>query len=135
MATIQLTRKKEFQAALRDYQVFVDHQKIGSIANHETKEFSIAPGRHQIAVKIDWCSSPVQDITLSEEQTIDITVEGAVHHGWLYKILLCFIFLEFVYMGIIDKDFTGFSLIPLILYYSYYFTLGRNKYLILSVTQ
>ena len=133
MATLRLTRKKEFNASLRDYQVFIDNQKIGSIANHETKEFSIAPGRHQIAVKIDWCSSPVQDITLSEEQTIDITVEGAVHHGWLYKIFLCFIFLEFVYMGLMDKDFTGLSFIPLILYYIYYLTLGRNQYLILSV--
>jgi hypothetical protein len=64
MATIQLTRKKEFQAAVRDYQIYVDNQKIGSIANHETKEFAISPGRHQIAVKIDWCSSPNIDFEL-----------------------------------------------------------------------
>ena len=133
MATIQLTRKKEFQAAVRDYQVYVDNQKIGSISNHETKEFAIAPGRHQIAVKIDWCSSPNIDFELSDNQTISMNVEGILHHGWLYKIFLCFIFLEFVYMGIMDKDFSGFSLIPMILYYIYYLTFGRNKYLILSV--
>jgi hypothetical protein len=65
----------------------------------------IAPGRHQIVVKIDWCSSSIQSVEVSEDDTSSMTVVGAVHHGWLYKIFLCLIFLEFVYLGLMDRDF------------------------------
>lgn len=38
MAAIQLKRKKEFQSSIRNYQVFVDNKKIGTILPGYDKE-------------------------------------------------------------------------------------------------
>jgi hypothetical protein len=138
MATIQLKRNKEFQSGLRDYQVFVDNEKIGTIGNNETKEFSVPIGQHQMVVKIDWCSSQIFNVDLADGETQNIQVEGAVHKGWWYKIFISLIFVEFIYIGITNTDFTRLlsfpiSFIPIILYYLYYVTIGRKKYLILSL--
>ena len=133
MATIQFKRKKEFQSSIRDYQVFIDNEKIGTIRNNETKEFTVLPGHHQLVVKIDWCSSPVFNIDLAEGETKKILVDGALHQGWWYKIFFALIFVEFIYVVIANNDFTSISFIPIILYYLYYVTLARNKYLRLSI--
>ena len=137
MATIQLKRNKEFQSSLRDYLVFIDNEKIGTIGNNETKEFTVPSGQHQMVVKIDWCSSPIFNVDLADGETQNIQVEGTVHKGWWYKIFFSLIFLEIIYVAITDTDFTRVlsfpvSFIPIILYYLYCITIGRNKYLALS---
>lgn len=133
MATIQLTRKKEFQASSRKYQVFINDEILGTISNNETKKFTVVPKRYRMVVKLDWCSSPIISFNLAEGETKCIQVEGILHKGLWYKICLCFIFLEFIYVAVRETDFSGLSVIPLLLYYLYFFTLGRNKYLTVTV--
>lgn len=135
MATIQLKRKKEFQSSIRNYQVFVDNKKIGTIRNDETKEFAILPGHQQLVVKIDWCGSPVFNIDLADGETKMIQVESTLHQGYWYKIFFYLIFVEFIYAVVADADFTSISFLPIVFYYLYHVTLGRNKYLRLSIVK
>ena len=41
----------------RAYRVFIDDAKVGKIKSGETKVFQVSPGRHDLQLKIDWCSS------------------------------------------------------------------------------
>ena len=137
MATIQLKRKKEFQSSVRDYQVFIDNNKIGTIRNNETKNFTISPGNHNMVIKIDWCSSPIFTFDIADGETINLQVEGEMHKGWLFKILCFIVLVEVIYVGVSDSEFTRIlfvpvSFIPIFLHMIYYFTLGRNKYLTIS---
>jgi hypothetical protein len=56
-ATITLSRGTGYADRLRAYRVMLDGEEIGRIGNAETKSFSVAPGQHHLALKIDWCSS------------------------------------------------------------------------------
>ena len=58
MAKIKLQRTSENKNRLGDYQIYIDGQKIGTIANGETKEFETNNGQHSLVAKIDWSSSP-----------------------------------------------------------------------------
>jgi hypothetical protein len=40
MATIKIQRTTEYNNRLRDYNIFIDEQKVGTIANGETKDFA-----------------------------------------------------------------------------------------------
>lgn len=67
MATIKLQRTSEYINRMRDYHILIDGQKVGTIANGETKEFETTNGQHSLIAKIDWCSSP--EINLNIDQS------------------------------------------------------------------
>lgn len=50
---------------LRTYRVLIDGSDVGGIRRKEVKTFDIAPGRHQVRLKLDWCSS--REITIELE--------------------------------------------------------------------
>jgi hypothetical protein len=76
---------------LRDYRVILDGQEIGRIGNGETKSFTIASGQHQIAVKIDWCSSNELTFSLSPDGSLvfqcDSKLRGLRLLGAIYYVL------------------------------------------------
>lgn len=66
MATLTISRESAFADRLRAYAVMLDGKKIGDLGNGETKSFVIEPGQHTLALKIDWCGSPVLAFTASD---------------------------------------------------------------------
>lgn len=51
MATIIINRTSEYLNRLRDYGVYIDGKKVGTIANGETKEFNVSTGQHSVFMK------------------------------------------------------------------------------------
>ncbi|MBS1783052.1 MAG: hypothetical protein JSS78_08290 [Bacteroidetes bacterium] len=69
MATLRIQRNNEFINKARNYCIYVDGQKAGTIANGETKDFIVTSGQHQVVAKIDWCSSPTIFVNATDADT------------------------------------------------------------------
>lgn len=66
-----LTREaSKWEDKARAYRVFVDGVKIDEIRDGETKQFDLPEGEHSLVLKIDWCSSRVQEVTVEKGKTV-----------------------------------------------------------------
>jgi hypothetical protein len=73
MGNLIISREKIFwQDSMRDYLIFVDGNKLGSIANGAEVTLSIEPGQHTVQLKIDWCSSPTLAIPMADGQDVTL---------------------------------------------------------------
>jgi hypothetical protein len=57
----------------RTYKVFIDDQAVGAIRRKETKTFEVPPGKHQIHLEIDWCSSRRVSVELPPGEEVKLT--------------------------------------------------------------
>src|SRR5438105_10701211 len=55
----------------RSYTVLVDDQKVGKLRRGEEGEFSVAPGKHRLRLKIDWKDSAEWGVTLAAGEVGD----------------------------------------------------------------
>ena len=65
---IKLKRASCFPDRLRAYKVILDGKMIGKIKNGEELEFNSPAGKHQLCLKIDWCSSNTIDFEMQGSQ-------------------------------------------------------------------
>jgi hypothetical protein len=132
MATIKIQRTSEYINLLRNYRLFIDGQKIGTIANGKTKEFEITAGRHSIVGKIDWCSSPELTFDINDNDTKTLLIGGFKNSNWIMPITIGVIVLCFGLSYALDSDYILLLIIPTFLIMSYYLTIGRKNYLSLT---
>ena len=129
MPTIIFKRTSEYNNRLRDYQLFIDGKKIGTIANGQTKEFETTSGQHNVVAKIDWCSSPEIPVTLSDADKKEFIVGGFKNGNWIMPIAMGIIGLHFILRLAFNFDYVIFLIIPAFMLLVYYLTVGRKKYL------
>jgi hypothetical protein len=55
-----------YQDRMRDYIVLVDGSERGRVGNDAEVRVDVAPGRHRVQLKIDWCGSPAIDVDVAE---------------------------------------------------------------------
>jgi len=58
-AMVRIKRNSGYVDSLREYEIFVDGDKIGEIQDGGVFEFDISQGEHEIYLKIDWGRSNV----------------------------------------------------------------------------
>jgi hypothetical protein len=68
--TIQLERSTAYTDKLRAYKVTVDGTEVGTIKQGTTESFPVAPGSHDVQLKLDWAYSPIL--------TVDVPPGGTV---------------------------------------------------------
>jgi hypothetical protein len=134
MATIKIQRTSEYNNRMRDYKIFVDGQQVGTISNGQTKEFTILAGRHRVAARIDWCSSPDVSITVQDNETKNLKVGGFKNGNLLMPLGLGIIVLHFILKSMMGFNYAIFLVVPIFLLLVYYLTIGRKKYLTLIET-
>lgn len=132
MATIKIQRTSEYINLLRDYRLFIDGQKIGTIANGKTKEFEITSGQHSIVAKIDWCSSPELTFDLSDTDTKTVLIGGFKNGNWIMPLTILIIVLCLVLSYAVDSDYILLPVIPTFLIMIYYLTIGHKNYLTMT---
>ncbi len=90
-ASIRLSRGSGYADRLRGYRVLLDGAEIGRIGNGETKSFPVAPGKHQLALKVDWCGSNEVSFSVSSGDSLaflcDSTLRGFSVWAALYYVL------------------------------------------------
>lgn len=78
-ATLQLSREHTVMAELHPspFQIALDSEPIGSIANHETFETPIAPGRHTLRVNAGRYTSKRRTFEAAEGEVVSFRCHGA----------------------------------------------------------
>lgn len=69
-STLELQRASTYTDRVRAYRVLVDGEEVGRIKNATTETFPIAPGPHEVQLKIDWAYSPPLAIDASPGGTV-----------------------------------------------------------------
>ncbi|PQO94040.1 hypothetical protein C5614_22205 [Massilia phosphatilytica] len=70
MAELIVRRRAAWwQDRMRDYIVLVDGSECGRVGNDAEVRVHVAPGRHRVQLKIDWCGSPAVDVDVPEGAT------------------------------------------------------------------
>jgi hypothetical protein len=132
MTTIQITRPKEWQNRIRKYHIYVDNEKVGEVANGETKDFLITPGQHTVVAKIDWCSSPEFSHNYSSDEIQYLKVSSNKIMKWLPLLVFPILILNLFFRKLINPDYIMFLFVPVLLVVIYMLTFGRRKYLTLK---
>jgi hypothetical protein len=135
MATIILNRTSEYVNRLRNYGVYIDGKKVGTIANGETKDFVVTPGHHSIVTKIDWCSSKTINFDISNDELKEFRVGGFKNAKWLVPTGLIVIVLSYIVNLRYGFEYLFYLVVPAFLLLVYYLTVGRKRYLTLTETK
>jgi hypothetical protein len=56
-ATLRVTRINQWISRFRRFRILLNGDVIGQVRNASVAEFEIAPGQHDLQVKIDWVAS------------------------------------------------------------------------------
>lgn len=132
MPIIIISRTSEYNNRLRDYQLFLDGAKIGTISNGETKEFETTSGQHTILAKIDWCTSPEISLQLNQTGIKKLLVGGFKNGKIIMPLAMGAFALHFILRLAFNFNYTIFLMVPASILTVYYVTFGRKKYLTLS---
>ena len=135
MATIILNRTSEYVNRLRNYGVYIDGKKVGTIANGDTKEFNVSPGQQSIVTKIDWCSSQTVTFDISNDEVKNFKVGGFKNAKWLMPTALIVIVLSYIVNLKYGFEYLFYLVVPAFLLLVYYMTVGRKRYLTLTETK
>jgi hypothetical protein len=131
MAKLRIERSSELNNKARDFGLYVNGDKIGTISNGETKEFDLKPGKHQLMAKIDWCQSQTLEFDLPEDKTQTVRLTG-FKYGNVIIPFFALIFLSYYVLKVafnIDLFFLIFVGLAVFLYPMYFITLGRKRYI------
>ncbi|MES2332121.1 MAG: hypothetical protein V4539_21105 [Bacteroidota bacterium] len=132
MGTIKIQRTSEYNNLLRDFGIYIDGQKVGTIAHGETKEFPVTPGPHIIYSKIDWCSSPQIPFEITGDGNKVFKVGGFKNGNWIIPLALGIIILDYALSTLFGISYLFYLIVPGFLLLVYYLTIGRKRYLSLS---
>ena len=62
----------------REWQIVIDGNVVGSIANDETVEVPIEPGRHTLRLSSRWHSSPERSFDATEGEMVSFSCRAAM---------------------------------------------------------
>ena len=132
MATIKITREKEWFNRSRIFEIHLDGKRIDYISNGETKQFEIAAGQHKLRAKMERWGSRYVDFTIFNNETKSFSI--ATNRGLLISFFIILIggFLLQIFLQKIHKTEHVYKFIftiiltPLAIYS---LTLGRYTYL------
>jgi hypothetical protein len=69
-AQITVRRTTNYPDRLRAYKVRVDGVVVGSIHARKSATVCIAPGRHSLVIRIDWCGSEQIDFDAQSDEHV-----------------------------------------------------------------
>jgi len=77
-AAIVLTRARGgWRDRARRYDVMIDGQEVAKVRHGQRLELPVAPGRHEVFLKIDWCRSPIVTVDAQPGEVIQLFCEPA----------------------------------------------------------
>ena len=132
MAIIKIQRTNDYINAVRNYRLFIDGKKIGTLNNGQIKDFEIPSGRHSIVAKIDWCSSPEVTFEINDNDSKTFLVGAIKNWKWIMPLIMVICTLTLILPHTPYSYYKLFLLLPIFLFLLYYLTFGRKKYLTLK---
>ncbi|HMJ47421.1 MAG TPA: hypothetical protein VK498_08825 [Ferruginibacter sp.] len=133
METIRIERTNEYINRWRDYEIYIDGKKIGTISNGETKDFDLAVGEHTLFCKVDWAGSTRITFNIGINEIKTFKVAGFKYAKWIMPVAFLISLLLFFpnFLGS-NYKYVLWMLTPVALLLIYYATIARSKYLTLT---
>jgi len=133
---IILSRRSEWINRSRNITVYIDGNEAGRIRNGSTEEFLVSPGSHQLQCRIAWYSSPVIVVNMEPQEVEYLVVKSGMKYYWpLFFLLLAGVLLNLLFTYRRDERpwwmllVQTLLILPALVYFLYYMTAGRKKYL------
>jgi hypothetical protein len=76
LASITIVRTAAYADRLRDYTIELDGQVLGEMAEGETSTYEVAPGRHQLEARVDWCGSQRVAFSVAADEDVKFVVSS-----------------------------------------------------------
>lgn len=135
MSKIIITRSSEWSNRARAVAIYLDDEKLGTVANGAVETFEVPPGLHKLRAKMDWCGSREEVFTIHEGETKYFKLSG-----FKYSTIIMPAFSIILVLHLLLKNFAGikwviWAVIPFFLVMLYYITIGRKDYLLLKPAQ
>jgi len=64
---IRIKRDTGYADKIRAYKIILNGDVVGKIKDGEQVEIDVAPGNHQLKMKIDWCGSNIVEFEMNEK--------------------------------------------------------------------
>lgn len=62
---VRIKRDSGYADRIRAYKVVLDGKVVGEIKNGQKLDFDVAPGKHRLNLKIDWCRSNIVEFEMA----------------------------------------------------------------------
>jgi len=132
MATVVVQRSRTYINRFRQIDLYMDGQKVGSIANGQALSFAIPPGPHTLQAKLDWWSSPVKTFT-AVEGTTTFSLDGFRQHRVVMVSLLVLSMGHLFMQAVFRSDVLIYILMPGLMLLAGFLIVGRHRYLSLDL--
>lgn len=80
-ALIRITRTSQYANKFRAYSIRIDGVKTGKIKDGETFTHAVAPGKHIVQARIDWCRTKPIQVAVESGGQVNLEV-GCYTAGW-----------------------------------------------------
>lgn len=128
MAIIIIKRPPRENRA-KEYEIYIDKQKAGTISDGDIMEFNTTNGQHLINLKVRQFSSPDITIETSEDKITALKIVEFKKMKWVWEIIIAIFTLHFILRMTIGFKYTTLLLISVFLSDIYYRKLGWKKHL------
>ena len=114
MSKIIIERPYERVNKRKNINVYIDNEKVGTVACDETVHFDVSPGKHKVVLRNNWTSGSKSlevDVSMNEDKTIRMS---SFKYGWLFAFVVAFC-IHFIYL-LLNKQFNLESMISVDVY-------------------
>lgn len=128
MATI-IIKRPPIENKAKEYEIYIDKQKVGAISDGDIMEFNTTNGQHLINLKVGQFSSSGITIETSEDKITTLKIVEFKKMKWVWEIIIAIFALHIILRITIGFRHTTLLFIPVFLFDIYYRKLGWKKYL------
>lgn len=132
MTKLNIILTKGLSRRTKRVTLYFDGEEVEVVYNNETKELEIPSGTHRLSARTGWCGSEDYTFTMTEDETRTLEIDIFKYANWIVSSIFMVMALHFIAMLMWNIKFISLLNIPLILFFLYYLTLGRNKYLVIK---
>jgi hypothetical protein len=133
MATLIIQRSSEYLNRFRNIEILVNGKPAGKVANGDTLQIDVPAGIHAVVARIDWATSNTVNLTATESEAYLFKLAGFRGARWFIPVGLLLTIGTWAIDYFLDVNISLFVSIPLLLLLVYILTVGRRKYLTLTL--
>ena len=98
------------------------------LSKKEVKEYELENGTHEVYAKSAWCGSPKVKITITDDSTQTLVLDGFKN-----EVIIKIVFMTLAGLLVFTKNLIFGVIVGIVfLYPLYYLTIGKDRYLLLT---
>lgn len=129
MPILRVQRTNDFADGRKDYEIYIDGNRIGTIAMGDIRQFQISEGEHLLNAKSNWVRSPPISFGIKSEKTKTFIVGRSKNVKFIINILMVLAVLSLILIFLKTFNFAVYLNIPVVLFLFYYYTIDSHQFM------